>query len=645
MFTLRLTAFCLAVLALAPPGAVAKPTRAVAPTGLHGFLLRADEPVAHSFSRTPSFAWNPVPGAVQYQFQLATSATFRENAIVYSAKSLTTPVAALSVTLPWINDMLHARVRAILAHTTTPWSSVFAFDMEPAAAPAPLASYPGLLRWTSVEGADGYEVWFIDIPTTKKVTSYTNVLDEREFYTFHRTSPWTANVRWRIRALRRNTGQPENRLPAVTYGPWSPVYSSANDSYRGGQIKLIGTISDVFSSATNPSASAHKLMPGFLFSGDQTLDGTSAELFRIYVFTDKGCLNRVFTSAVVGGPAYAPRPHGTLALPSQLPGVSNARASYLPDGDEPPSSAFDGEVVQATESLAPPSPTTAVPIDSDGGVTVTAPPAVSASDGQTTSSTGAPVDLWDTQPTGGYWWTVLPVEAAQPGRISSVAGTGVLALDSKIEVVNAGDFASGDVITIGNPGNEESAPVIEVVNGSTLKLSVALLYAHGKGEPVVRKAGDGNLRYRDLELPQDVCAKGRVARFAKNSEPTLTAAGELFASGLSSKGRLMSGPRGGPFYGSPLVAWTPAFGASEYEVQWSKRRYPFRPEADPKSQNAPGRLTLGTSAVLPLTPGTWYYRVRGFNFSLPTGAQQMSWSDPAKIVVAKPKFRIVGPGK
>jgi hypothetical protein len=49
--------------------------------------------------------------------------------------------------------------------------------------------------------------------------------------------------------------------------------------------------------------------------------------------------------------------------------------------------------------------------------------------------------------------------------------------------------------------------------------------------------------------------------------------------------------------------------------------------------------------VLPLKPGTWYYRVRGFNYALPTGAQQMSWSDPARIVVAKPKFRVIKPGK
>ena len=25
--------------------------------------------------------------------------------------------------------------------------------------------------------------------------------------------------------------------------------------------------------------------------------------------------------------------------------------------------------------------------------------------------------------------------------------------------------------------------------------------------------------------------------------------------------------------------------------------------------------------------GTWYYRVRGFDYNLPTGVQQMGWSD------------------
>ena len=77
-----LAAVCLGLLTLAPAAEAAKPVRGAAPKNLHGFLLRADEPVDTSFTRTPSFAWNPVPGAIRYQFQLATSSTFRESGLV-----------------------------------------------------------------------------------------------------------------------------------------------------------------------------------------------------------------------------------------------------------------------------------------------------------------------------------------------------------------------------------------------------------------------------------------------------------------------------------------------------------------------------------------------------------------------------------
>jgi hypothetical protein len=45
--------------------------------------------------------------------------------------------------------------------------------------------------------------------------------------------------------------------------------------------------------------------------------------------------------------------------------------------------------------------------------------------------------------------------------------------------------------------------------------------------------------------------------------------------------------------------------------------------------------------VLPLTPGTWWYRVRGLDYNLPTGVQQMSWSTTQKLVVSAPKFKVV----
>jgi hypothetical protein len=366
------------------------------------------------------------------------------------------------------------------------------------------------------------------------------------------------------------------------------------------------------------------------------------ELFRVYVFTDRQCLNRVFASAVIGGPAYAPRPFGPLALPALPTALPQARASYLRDGSEPDSFSFDGLKVLSTELTAPATPTTAIPSDSDSNPGSKTAPAASPTQIQVGSGAlGAPVDLWDTQwPSSGYYWTVIPVAAVSPGALTTSTGSAAAIGASAVSVTSAVGFSSGDVVLLGNKSNQETVTVV-TVSGTTLSLAGTLKFAHGLGEPIVRTGG--NLQYQDLELPQDVCATpyNRVARFGKNSEPTLTAAGELFASGLSTKGTLTAGHSSQAFYGAPLVAWTPALGASVYEVQWSKKGYPFKPEPNPQNANALGTLTLGTSTVLPLKPGTWYYRVRGFNYALPTGAQQMTWSAPAKIVVAKPKFRIV----
>jgi hypothetical protein len=643
MRVLTLAAVCLSLLALAPAAGAATPVRGAAPAHLHGFLLRADEPAQYSFARTPSFAWNPVGGAVRYQFQLATSSSFRESGIVYSATGLTSPVAAPNLTLPWITGNPHAlfaRVRAIKRSSSTPWSAAYGFDMQPSSAPTPLPSEPGLLRWTPVEGADGYEVWLVDAGKSEVV--YTNVLDEREFYTFHRSSSWTATVRWRIRALRADNQKSsrQNGLPAVGYGAWSPVYSSTNPAYLGGRITLGKTVSDVVSAGAD-SSPAHRLMPAFSFSGDQAIDGTSAELFRVYVFTDRQCLNRVYTGAVVGGPAYAPRPFGPLALPTLAGQLPSARASYLRDGPEPEGRAFDGQKILTTESEPSATPTTSLPSDSDTSSGGSTTPPTGPQQITITGNLGAPVDLWDTDwPSSGFYWTVVAVQAFSPGALASSTASASAIGATSISAVSAG-YAAGDTVTIGNTSNQETATVVGV-NGSSLTLAAALKFAHGVGEPITRTGG--SLQYRDLELPQDVCAAPyrRVARFGKNSEPSLTAAGELFASGLSPNGRLTAGTSSRAFYGPPLVAWTPALGAAVYEVQWSKKRYPFTPQPNPQNANALGTLTLGTSTVLPLGPGTWYYRVRGFNYTLPTGAQQMSWSDPAKIIVAKPKFKVVG---
>src|SRR5919204_202747 len=338
MRVLTLAAVCLSLLALASAADAATPVRGAAPAHLHGFLLRADEPVG---------------------------------------------------------------------------------------APKPLPSEPGLLRWTPIEGADGYQVWLIDIPKMEVV--FSNVLDEREFYTFHRSSNWIGTIRWRIRAIRADNQKSarQNGLPAIGYGPWSPVYSSTNPAYSGGTIKLGATVSDVIASG-DPSSPAHRLMPAFTFTGDTAIDGTKAELFRVYVFTDRDCLNLVYKSAIIGGPAYAPPPDRPPGLPSNPTALPSARANYLRDGSEPDSFMFDGMQVKTTESEPSATPTTAVPADSDSSTGTSAPagpPQLTI-----TGNLGAPVDLWDTDwPSGGYYWTVVAVAAVSPGALTT-ATSGVSAL-------------------------------------------------------------------------------------------------------------------------------------------------------------------------------------------------------------------------
>jgi len=118
----RLAAAFAAALAVALPAASAH-AAAASPKSLHGFALRADEATVHTFSRTPSFAWNPVPGAVSYEFELATSRRFSESGMIWSTTGLKSPAVAVPISLPWISGnpySLYAHVRAVTRKGTSP---------------------------------------------------------------------------------------------------------------------------------------------------------------------------------------------------------------------------------------------------------------------------------------------------------------------------------------------------------------------------------------------------------------------------------------------------------------------------------------------------------------------------------------------
>ena len=124
-------------------------------------------------------------------------------------------------------------------------------------------------------------------------------------------------------------------------------------------------------------------------------------------------------------------------------------------------------------------------------------------------------------------------------------------------------------------------------------------------------------------------------RFGKIGKPIVLADNHApYISGLSPDGKLVGAKKGSQsFYGYPLVAWEPVYGAHEYEVQWSRTLNPWRPEPTPLT-------TPATAGVLPVKAGRWYYKVRGVNPSLPK-KPEMTWSKPVSLRIAKPRFRVI----
>jgi hypothetical protein len=521
------------------PAASAAP----APSNLHPFLLTSGEPVAagRTYSRTPSFAWKKVTGAKSYEFELATGPKFSDNAIVWSKEGLTTPLTTIPITLPWVTGSpysFYARVRARTPGGATAWSAAYGFKLKAPGAPSNLTttpnSEPGMVRWTPVDGATAYEVTFLfDLASgfVKKIKTATTAADLREYYTLHNMLPGMTGIAWRVRAVRELEGSTANSVPAVSYGPWSAVFSTTEPALNAVQLNPLGAVSrsggsDIFSGIPGPGPNPHELVPGFYWDGLYSTDGlgdcppdiaaanVTCPLFHVYVYTDEDCSNRVHVSDLVGSPAYVPRLTPPLKYPANPGDLAKVHVPFNPippgtpetflileDGDEGKTYDAGGEQVFAagTDPNLPPS---TKPV-----------PAGKKADRRS--------GLWDNDwPTGNYYWTVVP-----------------------------------------------AVPYI---------------------------TPDQTVEYHDVGFSEDMCQSSLLGTFGKTSAPvTERAAGLPYVSGITSSGAILGAKSASPsFYGKVVVAWKPAPGASRYEVQWSRKKVPFTPAGKVKTASTSALLDL-----------------------------------------------------
>ena len=172
-------------------------------------------------------------------------------------------------------------------------------------------------------------------------------------------------------------------------------------------MAIVRPVAAVTALATSTPASpkAHEMTPAFVFAGTRDANGSKYGLYRVYVFSDKQCVNTVFRGAIVGGPAYAARNKGTIKLPTEEKEVADAAGQILEIGDEGKSYTAEGILSKAASEAASAAGVAATP------VTTPAAPGTGSPVEQASNSTWPQIELLESGwPNGRFFWTVVPVK-------------------------------------------------------------------------------------------------------------------------------------------------------------------------------------------------------------------------------------------
>jgi hypothetical protein len=205
---------------------------------------------------------------------------------------------------------------------------------------------------------------------------------------------------------------------------------------------------------------------------------------------------------------------------------------------------------------------------------------------------------------------VLSNELPDPKRTAGTAGGGV---DASVDLWDSG-WPNGRYYWTVVPVTVEADGPIDIL---------------AKTQPI---------EYHDMAVPQDSCEAGLGMSFGKVSQPVVTAgSNKPWVSGLDPTGRVVASAAKVPtVHDSPLVAWEPAVGATTYDVELSRQRYPWKVTWKTETAATSIVLPLGKAAV-----GSWWYRVRGINPALPVGADAMTWSKAVRLRVTGDRFVVV----
>ena len=563
-----------ATLAIAVLGAILATSAAAAPPGaprqLRGFELRPNEVPTHTFSRTPAFAWSPVRGASCYEFELATSRSFDGSSVFWS----NVPAGAGSGKFCRAVTITAPAPDDQKSDSESTGPELITTKIAPIRIPA--TSVNLVLPWFTGKPYALYA--HVRAVTTRGATAW--------------SKPFGFNMRW------ESTPVPMVSKPGLVR--WAPVEgATAYDVWYPDIRKVIRTHTNV--------ADQRELYSFHLEDSWWQLARWRVRPVRQVV----GALPNGLPAVSYGpwSPTYA------TTNPAWASGKLQLRAAV--------SDAVSTDTKAAAHQLMP-GMTFGGDTGTDGrqyrlfrayaftdrdcvnavfrGSVVGGPAFAPRISGPLKLPTNQ--EELDVALAG-----ILPGAKSENAKTYMADGTPVVASET---------WSQNDLVRVDLPD----------VDTSTTRYFWTVV-------PVGINVDEGGaFSYYDAESPQDACESGRVASFGKESRPAITGAGTPFVSGLSPKGRLLAQAGRRPVvYSTPLVAWRPVIGATGYEVQWSRSKYPWRARGSV--------LTYATSSALQLGSGIWYYRVRGLN-AAQVGTPVMTWSAPIAVKVVRPTFQIRG---
>jgi hypothetical protein len=563
-----------AILAIAVLGAILATSAAAAPPGaprqLRGFELRTNEVPTHTFSRTPAFAWSPVRGASCYEFELATSRSFDGSSVFWSN------VAAGAGSGKFCRAVTITAPASDEQKSDSESTGPELITTKIAPIRIPATSVNLVLPWFTGKPYALYA--HVRAVTTRGATAW--------------SKPFGFNMRW------ESTPVPMVSKPGLVR--WAPVEgATAYDVWYPDIRKVIRTHTNV--------ADQRELYSFHLEDSWWQLARWRVRPVRQVV----GALPNGLPAVSYGpwSPTYATTNPGWASGKLQLraavsdtvsTGTKAAAHQLMPAMTFGGDTGTDGRQYRLFRPYAF--------TDRDcvnavfRGSVVGGPAFAPRISGPLKLPTNQ--EELDVALAG-----ILPSAKSENAKTYMADGTPVSASET---------WGQDDLVRVDLPD----------VDTSTTRYFWTVV-------PVgINVDEDGTFSYYDAESPQDACESGRVASFGKESRPAITGAGTPYVSGLSPKGRLLAQAGRRPVvYSTPLVAWRPVIGATGYEVQWSRSKYPWRARGSV--------LTYATSSALQLGSGVWYYRVRGLN-AAQVGTPGMTWSAPIAVKVVRPTFQIRG---